>query len=120
MSPDVAQRAEDRWGVERDLVEFYATHLRELSRLAAVSRHETDGRPDGFRLGMGRCSVLKQAGFRSGDVVKDVNGRRIHNLFQAVAAYVALRREKEFVVHVVRKGERLALHYRVDRGASRP
>jgi S1-C subfamily serine protease len=63
--------------------------------------------------------VLKQAGLKTGDVVKDVNGRKIHNIFQAVGAYFTLRKEKDFLLHVDRKGQVITLRYRVDHGAAR-
>lgn len=120
INPDVARLETWKWGVERDLIELYAKDTNKLNRLARVSTHEgKDGKPDGFRLGLPRCSVLKQAGLKTGDVVKDVNGRKIHNLFQAVGAYFTLRKEKTFILHVDRKGSMVTLRYLVDHGAAR-
>lgn len=120
VNPDIARLETWKWGVERDLIELYAKDTKKLNRLARVTAHDTkDGKPDGFKLGLPHCSVLKQAGLKTGDVVKDVNGRKIHNLFQAVGAYFTLRKERDFVLHVERKGSLITLRYRVDHGAAR-
>ena len=109
--PEIVATGPESWTIDRGLVEYYATHLRELESIAAVWTHRTDGVPDGFRLGLDRCSILRQAGFRSGDVVNSVNGRRISTVLQAITAYFALRRETEFLLYVTRRGEAILLTY---------
>lgn len=110
----VAMDEADTWWVERDIVEYYATHMKELQKLGAVWTHKTDGKPDGFKVGLSRCSLLKQGGLKSGDLVHDINGRKIHNLFQAIAAYFALRDESVLQVRISRKGEPLVLSYHIE------
>ena len=95
---------ENRWLVKRELVEFYATHPFQLDQLASVWTHEdAAGEPDGFKLGLPRCTVLRSAGFRSADVVNDVNGRVISTIPQAIGAYFMLRREEVYYLHISRK-----------------
>lgn len=113
-SDAVTQVSDDKWRVQRDLLEFYAAHPGKLDNLGMVWTHEgDDGKPDGFRIGVPRCGVLRQAGFRSGDIVHTINGRKVNNLVQAVAAYIALRNQKELEVAITRKGQRMVLRYRV-------
>jgi hypothetical protein len=98
--------------VEREVVDYYAKHLKELNKLGSVRAHEdADGRAAGFRLGMGRCSLLRKGGLRSGDVVADVDGIRVNDLFGAVAAYFKLRHRDRIEVHVIRKGQPITLRY---------
>ena len=100
------------WVLERDLVEFYAGHLKELMKLGSVRANRTEaGKLDGFRVGVAKCSVLRETGFRTGDVVQDVNGVEVHDLLGAVGAYLKLRKEKHFEVHLVRRGKPLSLTY---------
>jgi hypothetical protein len=114
LHPDIAQQEEYAFVVERDLLEYYAHHLLELESLARVATHEDNsGEKDGFRLGIKRCSLLYQAGFRTGDVVHSVNDRRIVNVVQAVGAYMALRKQPELVVAVTRKGKPLQFTYAI-------
>lgn len=112
---DIARVADAHWYIDRDLVEFYATNMFELKKLGSVWTHKgSDGKLDGFRVGLARCSVLRQGGLRSGDVVHDINGRRIHSVIQAIAAYFALRSEPELEVRVTRRGEPLMLRYTIE------
>ena len=49
--------------VGRDLVDYYATHLRELDRQLSASTHRgEDGKPDGMILYLPRCSLLRHVG----------------------------------------------------------
>jgi hypothetical protein len=118
--PSVEQLDPAAWRVQRALVDFYASNLRELAKVGTVWTHRgRDGRPDGFRVALSRCSILRQAGLKSGDIVHDVNGRRISTLLQAVAAYFVLRDDPEIVLHVSRRGEALVLRYTLDKGDRR-
>ncbi|MFZ5481406.1 MAG: hypothetical protein ACOZNI_31890 [Myxococcota bacterium] len=117
---EIARTGSDSWTVERDLVEYYASHLKELMKLASVSPHEAGGKPDGFRVGLPRCSILRDGGLRSGDVVHDINGRKVNNVVQAVAAYFALRKEKTLTVRLTRQGKQVAQTYHIEGDAGRP
>lgn len=110
----VAMEEPDTWWIERDIVEYYASHMKELQKLGAVWTHKTDGKPDGFKVGLSRCSLLKQGGLKSGDLVHDINGRRIHNILQAIGAYIALRDESVLHVRISRKGEPMVLSYHLE------
>lgn len=113
---DITVQADGSWWVERDMIEYYATHMAKLDELGAVWTHKDEaGRPDGFKVGLPRCSLLRQGGLKSGDIVKDINGRRIHNIFQAITAYFALRDERVLHVHVLRKGEPVTLSYEIEK-----
>lgn len=108
----VEKLGEYAWSVERDVAEYYARNLKELQKIASVRLVKNDaGKPDGFRVGVPRCSILREGGLRSGDVVKSVNGVRVHDVFTAISAYFKLRREETIVLNVVRKGEKLTLRY---------
>jgi S1-C subfamily serine protease len=112
---------EHSWSIQRDLIEFYATHIRELEKLGAVWTHrDATGAYDGFRVGLSRCSVLRQGGLRSGDIVHDVNGRHIHTVLQAVGAYLALRAEPHLQLHITRRGKPLELSYAIEPATAPP
>ena len=106
-----------KWRVERDLVDYYATHLRELDRQAGVGMHKNEaGETDGARMYLPRCSVLRQAGIKNGDIIHTINGRKVTSVGEAIAAYLVLRHEDNLHVALTRKtGEQLTLHYRMKR-----
>ena len=111
----IARVAETHWYIDRDLIEYYATNLVELQKLGSVWTHrDANGKLDGFKVGLSRCSVLRQGGLKSGDVVHDINGRRINTVLQAVGAYLALRAEPELTVNVTRRGQPVTLSYTIE------
>lgn len=101
---EVVKIGEDRWRIERDLMDWYATHLRELEKQVGVSSHRgEDGKRNGARLYLPRCSVLRQGGLLNGDVVHTVNGRKVNTVAQGVATWLAVRNDKTIVVELSRK-----------------
>ncbi|MSQ01548.1 MAG: hypothetical protein EXR71_06600 [Myxococcales bacterium] len=100
------------WAVERKVVDFYANNLGELMKLGWVRAHrDPDGKLRGFRVGVKKDSILRDAGFTSGDVVKSVNGIEVHDIFGALSAYFKLRKETHIEVVVTRKGRQMTLSY---------
>lgn len=112
---EIVAVSENRWRVERDVVDYYAAHLRELQRQVAVSTHQdASGKPDGIRIFLPRCSVLRQAGIKHGDIVHTVNGRRVATLTEGIAAYLILRSQENIEVELTRKnGEKRVHRYRL-------
>jgi hypothetical protein len=103
------------WTIHRVLVEYYATHIREFDDLGAVWTHKgPDGRLDGVKIGLPRCSLLRQAGLKSGDIVHDVNGLKFFTVLQGFAAYFKLRDETELAVRITRRGQEETLYYTID------
>lgn len=120
-SQSIARVSEASWYIDRDLIEFYATHMGELQKLGAVWTHrdKATNKLDGFRVALSRCSVLRQGGLKSGDIVHDINGRRIHSVLQAIGAYIALRKEPELFVRITRRGEPTVLAYSIEQPVKR-
>lgn len=114
---EITSIGEDKWRVERDVVDYYAVHLKELEKQVGVATHYgADGRPDGARVFLPRCSVLRQAGIRHGDIVNTINGRRVATLADAVGAYFFLRNEENLRVELTRKnGDTYTFRYRMKR-----
>lgn len=114
---EIVQVSATKWRIERDLVDYYATHLRELDRQAGVAMHQNEaGETDGARIFLPRCSVLRQAGIKNGDIIHTINDRKVTSVAEAVATYLVLRNDDNLSVALTRKtGERLTLHYRMKR-----
>lgn len=103
---EIVKTGEGRWQVERAVIDYYATHLKELYRQGGVWPHTAaNGTIDGMRLSLPRCSVVRQVGLRTGDVVHTINGRKVETLAQALATYFSLRNESVIEVRFARKGE---------------
>ncbi|MSP56656.1 MAG: hypothetical protein EXR69_13805 [Myxococcales bacterium] len=117
---DIEQLGPAEWFVQRALIEYYADHIPEIDKLGSVWVHRgADGKPDGFRIGLPRCTVLRQGGIKSGDIVHDINGIKINNVLQAVSAYIRLRKEPLLHLRVTRKKESMMLNYHLEQPPKR-
>lgn len=100
------------WNVSRDVVEHYAGNLGELMKLGSVRPHRAaDGKLRGFRVAIARCSILRETGLRTGDVVETINGIEVHDLFGALGAYFKLRKETHIEVRITRRGRPITFSY---------
>ncbi len=110
--PGLIPVSDNSWAIERNLVDFYATHLKELTSLAWVPAHKDEnGKPDGFKVVLKKCSILRNGGLQSQDVVTDVGGVRVHSIFTAIKAYIKLRKKSTISLSVRRGGQELTLTY---------
>jgi len=114
-TPEIQKVGDHKWKVERSIIDWYAVHLRELEKQAGVAPHKgKDGKRDGARLYLPRCSVLRQAGFRGGDVVHSVNGHKVTTIANGVKTYAKVRKDRTLKVEVTRRnGKQLTLTYKL-------
>jgi len=112
---EIVKVSATKWRVERGILDWYAVHLRELEKQAGVGVHRSeDGKRDGARLYLPRCSVLRQAGFRGGDVVHSVNGHKVTSIANGVKTYARVRNDRTLKVDITRKnGKSLTLTYKL-------
>ena len=112
---EVVQISDTKWKVERDLIDYYATHLNQLGKQAGTSTHtNADGEKDGVQLYLPRCSVLRQGGLKNGDIIHSINGRPVATLAQAVATWMRVRNDRNITVKLTRKnGEAATFQYRI-------
>jgi hypothetical protein len=111
----IVSTAPGRWTVDQSVVRRYTRDWSRLDQLGWSRSHkDAQGRNDGLELGGIRCgSDIYDAGFRNGDVIHTVNGRKVHSIPQAVIAYGALHNDKSFSVEITRRGKRQVLTYRL-------
>jgi hypothetical protein len=115
VNPKVEKTGEAAWRVERSLIEEYASDHQKLFSLAWVQKHDdARGRPDGFEVRGIRCgSLLDQVGLRNRDVVHTVNGKKVNNVLQAIAAYRKIRRHERVELEITRGGQTTHLVYEI-------
>ncbi len=115
-SEEIRMVEEGTFEIARSLVDLYVGDLEKAQRLAYVAWHRDEaGKIDGFRVRRIKCgSVLDQAGFRNGDVVHSVNGKKIRTVFGAIAAYRRLKNKEHLKVDVTsEQGEGRQMKYRI-------
>jgi hypothetical protein len=106
-NPAIAALGEKKWQIDRALIDHYATHLKALDTLGYIERWKSeDGETKGFRLGgIGCGNDLHLSGIRSGDVVLQINDRKVGSIPEALAAYAKYRKADFIRVTLLRKGE---------------
>jgi C-terminal processing protease CtpA/Prc len=111
----ISELGENHFAVERDLIDYYSSNLKEAAQLAYAHWYREEGEIVGFRVRRIRCgNVLHQAGFRNGDVILSINGRPVTTIPQALLAYRKLRRKKRLSVEVQRRdGQPVELRYKL-------
>ncbi|MCK6523992.1 PDZ domain-containing protein [Myxococcota bacterium] len=112
-SPDIRQVSEQRYVIEKELVDLYLNDLNEAEKLAWVSWNRApSGEIDGFVVKRVRCGgVLHTAGIRNGDVVTQINRHEVTTIPQAFKAYRKLRRRDVLELQITRDGQPLELTY---------
>ena len=110
---DIAEVDDTAYRVEDGLVYYYANHIQEASKLAASWwNRDDDGERYGFKIGRMQCgSLLRQMGFKNGDVITSVNGHEIRSYTDGVTAFMRLRAKRILWVDVVRRGEPVRLDF---------
>ena len=102
--PGIVKTGSNRYTVDRSVIAPYASP-QKAEELAWTAWHTDDqGEVDGFVVKRMRCgSLLRQAGFKNGDVVLAVNGNPITTLLQGFNTWRKVRKSDTFRVKVQRK-----------------
>lgn len=114
--PGVEALGNDQYTVERNIVDYYASHLMEAARLAyVVWAKDPAGDTIGFKVVRITCgSVLHEAGFKNGDIILSVNNRSVRSIPRALLAYRDLRKKRRLKVYIERRGVGpMVLEYRL-------
>jgi len=111
----VEQLGENRFAVDRSLINEYIGDIESISRLGRALPHRgPDGEFDGYRLSAIRRNTLAdQLGIKNGDVVHNVNGAVLNSVPSAMNAYQSMMNEDSFTFEVTRRGQRMSLEYEI-------
>ena len=112
---EVVQTGPTSWTLERDIVDYYASHIKELDQQAVTkTMKDEENKPYGVRVYLPRCSVLRSGGLLNGDVVTSVNGKKVATLPQAIKTWLAVRNKSNIVVEITRKdGSQVVHNYKI-------
>lgn len=112
-APEIGEVSPTAHRVEEQLVDYYANHLLDVEQLAASWwKLDEDGERVGVGIGRMKCgSLLRQGGFKNGDVIVGVNGMPIQSWSDGVNAFLKLRSKRLLWVDVVRRGEPVRLDF---------
>ena len=111
----VEKLAENRYAVDRSLIDKYVGDMESISRMGRALLHRgPDGDFDGYRLSAIRRNTLAdQLGIKNGDVVHSVNGQALNSVQGAMGAYQGMMSESNFTFEITRRGQRVTMEYEV-------
>ncbi|MBK9371530.1 MAG: hypothetical protein IPN01_35410 [Deltaproteobacteria bacterium] len=112
-APEIGEVSPTAHRVEEQLVDYYANHLLDVEQLAASWwKLDEEGERVGVGIGRMKCgSLLRQGGFKNGDVIVGVNGMPIQSWSDGVNAFLKLRTKRLLWVDVVRRGGAVRLDF---------
>ena len=111
----VRKVGENRYVIPAAVVDTYVNDLKKAEKLAVVGWAMKNGKKQGVRIKRIRCrSVLKDAGFKNGDVVLAVNNTPVDSYPKVLRAYLKVKRtDNRLTVKVRRNGKVFTMRYRL-------
>lgn len=117
--PRISEVGTNDFELSQELVDYYTSHMNQAMKLAATYWHkDEEGDIDGFTVRRMRCgSTLHQLGFRNGDVIHAINGKKIQSIASALTAFRRAKRKEVIRVDITRKedgvGQEVRLRFRI-------
>ena len=107
----ITKRANGIYEVDRSLVNYHTASVKQFNELGWSKSNDTGDKKGWFVSGFDCKGPLWHAGFRRGDIVLTVNGKRTNNMMQILLLYSKVKAQKHFAVEIRRKGQELTLNY---------
>ncbi len=113
--PNVRTAADGIVEVDRSLVEYYTQSLERFMELGYSEPYERNGIKGFYIGGFGCTSPVYKAGFRRGDMLITVNGKKTRTWVGIFLLYKKLRRQTDFEVELMRRNDESprTMHFRV-------
>lgn len=101
--------------IQRSRIEDAIQNVNQLMQYVRIRPHFTNGEPDGLRLtGVRPGTIFTEIGFRNGDIITGVNGKRIESVDDALQFYTSLKNATNVDLQLRRRGEDKSIRYRVE------
>lgn len=100
--------------IERKLIDAAFADPGELATMARVIPEMKDGEFQGFKLyGMRPTSLLGALGFKNGDTLQSINGKKIGSIEDATEMIPAIATQSDFQVEIIRRGAPITLSIQI-------
>lgn len=104
-----------QYEVDRSILNTHLSdpdQLNQLSRQFRIVPHFKDGKPIGFKvIKIEDQCFLSALGFKSGDVVKSINGISLASINQAMEVFESIKIAKTLIIEIERDGKPFKLEY---------
>ncbi len=100
--------------ISKDLVQNSINNVAEIMSKVRIKPHFKDGKPDGFSISrIKQGSIFKTMGFKSGDVIKSVNGQPIQTAEDIMRLYETMKDSSYFNIGITRGNQQKTLNFKV-------
>jgi len=114
MEAGIHKVSDDRYNLDRSLVDRIIENQAELMRSARIIPHEEGGRVIGVKMyGIRRRSLLGRLGMMNGDILRTINGFDMSSPDSALEAYTRLRESDHLTVSITRRGQPTTIDYNI-------
>jgi general secretion pathway protein C len=108
------ESATSTYVLDRETVRENLDNLPSLLMQARAELYFKEGRPEGFQLSqIQEGSILTSVGFQDGDVIRNVNGREVRSLEDAIALYQQLGDRDSYTIGILRGEKPKTLHVKI-------
>ncbi len=102
------------YSVSKSLVQNGINNVAEIMSKVRIKPHFTDGKPDGFKISrIKQGSIFMTMGFKSGDVIKSVNGQPVQTAEDIMRLYETMKDSSYFNIGIVRGNQEKTLNFKV-------
>jgi general secretion pathway protein C len=114
--PETARTSEpNKIVLKRERIDAAVNDLGNLMKQVRIRPHFKDGQSDGLTLsGIRSNSIFGEMGFRNGDVIVGVDGKKIESVDDALSLYGNLQTAENVQVQVRRRGRLQTIDYTVE------
>lgn len=101
--------------VNRSLVNYYSTNMKEIDKNIGLDDFREDGRLSGFRVSFVRSGTpFAKLGLKRGDIIKSINGEKMDSYSAALNIYNHIKSIDNLTLVIERRNKEMELEYEID------
>ncbi len=101
--------------VNRNLVNYYSTNIKEIDKNIGLDDFRKNGRLNGFRVSFVRSGTpFAKLGLKRGDIIKSINGEKMNSYSAALNIYNHIKSIDNLTLVIERRNKEMELEYEID------
>ena len=101
--------------VNRNLVNYYSTNIKEIDKNIGLDDFRKNGRLNGFRVSFVRSGTpFAKLGLKRGDIIKSINGVNMNSYSSALNIYRHIKNINNLTLEIERDNKEMELEYEID------
>lgn len=113
--PPIERLTDSKATVSRDEIHKYTSNMQEIWNNIAIREVVTDGKINGFKvLAVKSGSVFEELGLRKGDVIMNVNNKKLSSYADAFSIYDNIDKYESIKLEILRNNQKRELEYEIN------